>query len=353
MNTKTAQRKRDHLTLCATDDVAFKSKTTLLEEIDFVHRAAPEIGIKDLDTSLVFAEKKLSAPIWIGSMTGGGKGSAELNRDMAKVAGELGIGLCLGSIRPMLEDPALIKDFIVSDVIGNSAILANIGATEIVRRGPEPILKAVEFLKTDGLIIHLNPAMELIQPGGDTDFKGVMNAISQLVKQRGKVPIIIKETGCGLSWQDGEALKEAGVTTVETGAAGGTSWVGVETLRADSQKARIGKTLWDWGIPTAVSTAWMVDLGFEVIASGGIRSGLDVARALALGAKMTAVAAPLIKARQDKGIDGIREYLDDMIKVLKTVMLILGARKCTDLLHVPRVVGPTLTRWIESGWQMR
>ncbi len=354
MASTSEKRKADHLSLCATDEVAHKNKTTLFEQMELIQRALPELRIQDVDTSTSIAGKSLGAPLWISAMTGGSSEAFTINKELAATAQELGIGFCLGSMRPMLSDPAHAADFQVRDVAPDALVMGNIGATEIVRTGPGPVLEAIATIGADGIGVHLNPMMELIQPGGDTDFTGVIDAIAALVDAAGDdLTVFVKETGCGLSWRDGEDLKKAGVGVVEVAGAGGTSWIGVEALRSDGARQRVGKIMWDWGIPTAVSTAWMVDQGFSVISSGGIRSGLDMARAVAMGAALTGVAAPLIQAREKGGIRLVREYLDDLIFGLKVAMVGCGAVDLTALSSVPRVLGPDLSRWIETGWQGR
>jgi isopentenyl-diphosphate Delta-isomerase len=348
------QRKRDHLALCATNDVAFKTKSTLFEQVHLVHRALPEISLDEIDLGASFAGVKLEAPIWIGAMTGGAAGARQLNFELASLAKELGIGLCLGSMRPMLDDPSKKKDFAVREDAGDALVLGNLGATAIATHGVAKILDALEEIGASGLGVHLNPLMELVQKGGDRDFKGALDGIAKLVEAAGdKFVVFVKETGCGLSWQDGEALKKIGVKRVEIAGAGGTSWVGVETLRAEGRDARLGELFWDWGIPTAVSTAWMVDLGFEVVSSGGVRTGLDAAKALALGASMVGVAAPLVRARSQGGRDAMRDLLEEIILGLRYAMLGCGAARVSSLKLVPRVLDHEISTWIETGWSRR
>ena len=354
MTAGSESRKRDHLALCASGDVAFKDKTTLLEQVHLVHRALPELSVDEIDLSASFAGARLKAPLWIGAMTGGAAGARELNGELARIAAELGIGLCLGSMRPMLDDPSRGRDFEVRGAAGDALVLGNIGATAIAAHGPSKILDALDRIGANGVGVHLNPMMELIQPGGDRDFRGALDGIAHLVDAaRGRFTVFVKETGCGLSWQDGEALKRVGVKIVEVAGAGGTSWVGVETLRAQGRDQELGRLFWDWGVPTAVSTAWMVDLGLEVVASGGVRTGLDAAKALALGASLVGIAAPLVQARAAGGVDAMRSLLEDVVAGLRYAMLGCGAPDVAALRHAPRVLGQELAGWIESGWSPR
>jgi isopentenyl-diphosphate delta-isomerase len=343
------QRKRDHLELCATDRVGYRDKTTLLEQVELLHRALPEVDLDDIDLSVEFAGKRLGAPLWISAMTGGAEGAARLNRELSGLAAERGLGFCLGSMRPMLVDRSRLDDFSVRDEAPDILIMGNIGATEIVRGGPAPVIDALGAVGADGITVHLNPVMELIQPGGDTDFRGVVEAIGLFLEQAADLAVVVKETGCGLSYRDLEALAGVGVERVEVAGSGGTSWIGVETLRAEGQKQRLGEMLWDWGVPTAVSVSWAVELGLETVASGGIRTGLDIARALALGARLCGVAAPLIRAESRGRTAAIGELLDDLVEGTRLTMLACGAGKPAALADVPRVIGADLERWIAAG----
>jgi isopentenyl-diphosphate delta-isomerase len=343
------QRKRDHLALCASDRVGYRDKTTLLEQVELIHRALPEVDLERIDLGVEFAGKRLRAPLWISAMTGGAEGAARLNRELSTLAEERCLGFCLGSMRPMLVDPARRPDFEVRGSAPSTLVMGNIGATELVRRGPEPVLDAVGAVGADGVTVHLNPVMELIQPGGDTDFRGALDAVGRLVEQAGELAVVVKETGCGLSYADLRALSGVGVTRVEVAGSGGTSWIGVETLRAGGREQRLGEMLWDWGVPTAVSTAWAVELGFETVASGGVRSGLDIARGLALGAVLCGVAAPLIRAESEGRAAAMGELLDDLVEGLRFSMLACGAATVAALTELPRVIGPDLERWIAAG----
>ncbi len=347
--TKIAERKRDHLDLCATSDVNFKNKTTLLEQVQLVHRALPELSMEDVDLEVQFCGKALSAPLWMSAITGGTDDAVAFNREMAALAQKKGLGFCLGSIKPLLRDPSRRPDYSVRDVAPTTLVMANIGGTELVRSGHAPVVEAVRSVEADGLTVHLNPAMELIQPGGDTDFKGVLRALGELVSADPDLPIVVKETGCGLSYLDGAALKSVGITKVEVGGAGGTSWVGVETLRAQGRQKTLGELFWDWGIPTAPATDWLATQGFEVVAAGGIRTGLDVAAALALGARLAGVAAPLVRHHREGGQKSVEELIDFILHGLRVTMLLCGVKRPGELGGVPRIIGSDLARWLATG----
>lgn len=347
----TCNRKKEHLSLCASQKIRYRKKQTLFEDIELIHCALPEMSIDKIDTQTIFAGKKLKAPIWISSMTGGTDTAETFNQDLAKIAEMFGIGICLGSIKPMLLDPARKKDYQVRKYAGETLLMGNIGATEIMKRGVDEIYEALKTIETDGVCIHLNTLMELIQPHGDKNFEGVIEGIERFVdKVMNKFIVVVKETGCGLSLRDGKLLKKCGVEYVEVAGAGGTSWIGVETLRANGRSERIGNVLWDWGIPTAVSTSWMVNLGFNVISSGGIRNGMEIGKAISLGAKITGIAAPLVRRYVKAGKAGVFEYITDIIEGLRYTMLGCGAKNIKELSEAKNILGMNINRWISAGY---
>jgi isopentenyl-diphosphate delta-isomerase len=353
MANKTQNRKQEHLKICATEDVSFKKKTTLFEEIELPHAAISDISFTSICTKTTFVKKELSAPLMIGAMSGGTGDNSSFNRDLAICADELGIALSLGSIRPWLENPSLKNEYTVKNEAMPPLLFANIGAAQLSEYEPEKIFDFVKTMKADAILVHINPAMEIIQPEGDTDFSNVSDNIAALAEVFKNIPVIPKGTGMGLSFADGRILKEAGIKQVEVAGAGGTSWIGVEALRAEGIKKDMGHLLWDFGIPTAVSTAWMVDIGFEVIASGGIYSGLDMARALTLGAKLCAVARPVAKAWYQNGVKGVKSELEKMIEGLKYTMICVGISTPSEFENIPRVMGSKLQKYIETGWTSR
>ena len=298
--TTIGQRKADHLALCATDEVAFKNKTTLLEQVRFIHDALPDLDADALDVSAQVLGKTLRAPIVIAAMTGGTEEAARVNRELSSIAEERGYGFGLGSQRAMHVRADSTSTYAVREGAPTTLILGNIGVVQAREMKTEDVLALVRGVGADALCVHLNPAMELVQPGGDRDFRGGLDTIRRLVQEL-PVPVIVKETGCGLSSHVGKRLVEAGVRHVDTSGAGGTSWVAVETKRAeavsDMNARALGEAFWDWGIPTGASVGVLAPLGFEtVIATGGIMTGLDVARAIALGAHAAGIARPALKA---------------------------------------------------------
>ncbi len=346
-------RKTDHLTLCTHGDVGFRQVTTLLEEVRLVHDALPELDERTLDTSVRILGKNLRAPILIAAMTGGTEEAARINRALAAVAESRGYAFGLGSQRAMLLRPHTASTFRVRDVAPSALLFGNLGLVQAKAMKVHEVQAAIASVEVDALCIHLNPAMELVQPGGDRDFSGGVETLRTLVAEL-PCPVIAKETGSGLSSRTGQKLQSAGIRHVDVSGAGGTSWVGVETKRAeqagDDEGAGLGNALWDWGIPTAASVACMSRLGFDtVIATGGIQSGGDVARAVALGAHMAGFARPVLKALDAGGAAGVHRFFDAVERELRAIMLLTASPTIAALRQAPRILGPGLRMHLEDG----
>jgi isopentenyl-diphosphate delta-isomerase len=346
-----ASRKADHLDLCATDDVAFQSKSTLLEQVTLVHDALPELAVDQVDLTTSFAGRALRAPLFIAAMTGGFDRAEEVNRDLASVAQELGIGFGFGSMRPLLEEGTRLG-YLVRDVAPDALLLGNIGIVQAARSTTEQLRDLVGTTGVDALAVHLNPAMEVIQPGGDSDFRDGYATLARLLEGL-DVPIVVKETGCGLSRKVGQRLVKLGVHWVDVSGAGGTSWVGVETLRAKARTRALGELYWDWGIPTAGSVAQLAGLGLGIVATGGVQHGLDVARALALGATCGGMARPFLKAWNAGGRAAALEAGKSVIEEIRLAHLLTGSRTPDDLRERQVVVGPALDRWVPADSPLR
>ncbi|AKV01629.1 Isopentenyl-diphosphate delta-isomerase, FMN-dependent [Labilithrix luteola] len=347
------QRKADHLALCATDEVAFRNKTTLLEQVRFVHDALPDLHADALDTSVVILGKRLRAPIVIAAMTGGTEEAARVNRELARIAEERGYGFGLGSQRAMHVRTETAGTYEVREVAPTTLVLGNLGVVQARAMSTNEVDDLLGKIAADALCIHLNPAMELVQPGGDRDFTGGLDTIARLVRDL-RVPVVVKETGCGISGSVGTRLRSVGVTHVDTSGAGGTSWVAVETKRAeaahDAPARALGEALWDWGIPTAVSVGMLAPLGFEtIVATGGIMTGLDVARAIALGASAAGIARPALKALTAGGRDGALAFFDAVERELRAAMLLSGSANVAALRKAPRVLGSELRTWLDQA----
>ena len=351
MGAEVGDRKGDHLAICAEEDVGFRGTSTLLEQVKLIHDALPELRCDDLDLRVRLFGKMLRAPIVIASMTGGTAEAGSINRTLAAIAEERGYAFGLGSQRAMMKRPESTSTFRVRDVAPTTLLLANVGGVQAAASSTAQIAALLEDVQADALCVHLNPAMELIQPEGDRDFRGVSEAIARLVRELER-PVLAKETGCGLGLATARKLRALGVRHVDVSGAGGTSWVGVETKRAegrDEAKRALGEALWDWGVPTAVSTAICASAGFStVIATGGIASGLDVARAIALGASAAGLARPVLRALHEGGEQGARRFLDGVEAELRAVMLLVGAADVAALQRAPKILGGELRSWLDQ-----
>lgn len=341
------QRKVDHLELCATDEVAFRERSTLLEHVQLVHQSLPELAYDEVDTSVRLLGKRLRAPLFIAAMTGGSDASAEVNRELSSIADARGYGFGLGSQRAMQRSPETAWTYEVRAHAKNVLLLGNVGVVQARQCSSETLAKLARDIGADALCVHMNPAMELIQEEGDRDFRGCLETFARLAREL-PVPVIAKETGNGISRQTATRLRQVGVELIDVSGAGGTSWVGVEALRARPEAKAVGEALWDWGVPTAPSVAYSAAAGHTVIATGGIRSGLDVARAIALGASAAGIARPMLQSLREGGRKGAEAYLDRVERELRAIMLLCGARTVADLQRAPRVITGELKDWLAA-----
>lgn len=344
-----AKRKSDHLEVAASGRADF-TRSTLLEHVHLIHQALPELALDDVDlTTTLVGNRPLRAPVIVTGMTGGTAEATAVNRDLARAAQAAGVAFGVGSQRAMAEHPELTSSYQVRDVAPDVVLLGNVGAVQALAMGPAKCGELAKAIGADALAIHLNPGQELIQEHGDRDFRGVVDAIARIVDQAG-VPIVVKETGCGLSIQAASALIRAGVTTVDVAGAGGTSWVAVEAVRAaeGSNAASLGTELRDWGLPTAVAVVACVRAGLTTIASGGMRSGYDIARALALGATAGGMAAPLLRAQRAGGYDAAVLELERVIASIRSVTLLAGCARAADLARAPRHLGAPLRSFLDD-----
>jgi isopentenyl-diphosphate delta-isomerase len=339
-------RKADHLDLAIQGDVGFRNKTTLFECVTLVHDALPELELDGVDTSCVVLGKKLSAPILIAGMTGGTDRAERINRELASIAEARGYAFGLGSQRAILKNPAALASYRVRDVAPNALLLGNLGVVQAAKMSTSELGALTAQVGADALCIHLNPAMELVQKEGDRDFRGGLDTLERLVREL-DVPVVAKETGSGLSGSVAERLKARGIRHVDVSGAGGTSWVAVEMHRADGVKRGVGETFRDWGIPTAASVALVGRHGFDtVFATGGVSTGLDIARAIAIGATVGGIARASLQALEAGGRDGAVAFFERVEAELKAAMLLVGARNLAALRKAPRVVRGELADWL-------
>lgn len=344
------QRKSDHLDLAISGDVGFR-RTSLFEQVTLVHCSLPEISLDEIDLTTSVAGIRCRTPLMISAMTGGNTRAGDVNRLLASVAEEGGYPIGLGSQRAMIASGKLDKQigesYRLRDVAPTVPIFANLGAVQARNFRTELVEEMVNFVGANALCIHLNPAQEMIQPGGDRDFRGCLEGIGRL-KAELTIPLIVKETGNGISKGVAERLAQFGVEHIDVSGAGGTSWVGVETRRAVGAKRELGELFWDWGIPTAAALLQVRATGFRtVIASGGIYSGLDVAKAIALGADACGMARPLLQALDAGGVRGALARLKIVEDELTTALLLTGCRTIAELKKAPRNLAAELRTWAE------
>ncbi len=340
-----SHRKQDHLDLCATGPVGYRDKTTLLECVQLVHDALPELSLDDIDPSVTVLGKRLKWPILVAGMTGGTAEAAAVNRVLAAVANARGYAFGLGSQRAMHRQPDLAPTYHVRDVAPDVLLFGNLGMVQAREMTTAQIQALVDAVAANALCIHLNPAMELVQPGGDRDFRGGSDLFRRLGNEL-RVPVVAKETGNGIGPLAAEKLRAAGVRHVDVSGAGGTSWVGVETLRAADGAKRLGEAFWDWGVSTAAAVATCAERGFEtVVATGGVSSGLDVARAVALGATIAGIARPALKAFRAGGREAVDAFFDDVEQAVRAAMLLTGSRDIAALRVAPRMIASPLREW--------
>ena len=341
-----ASRKTDHLDLATSGDVGFKKTTTLFECVRLVHDALPDLDFEAIVLGTTILGKRLRAPILIAGMTGGTERAERINRELSSIAEERGYAFGLGSQRAMLKNPASRATYLVRDLAPNALLLGNVGIVQATSMSTAQISDLVNAVGADALCVHMNPAMELIQDDGDRDFRGGLATLERLVAELG-VPVVSKETGCGISRGLGERLVGIGVRHVDVSGAGGTSWVAVETHRASPERRPLGEAFWEWGIPTAASVGLIQPLGFDtVFATGGMQSGLDIAKAIALGASAGGIARTALRALESRGRAGAIEFFSAVETELRMAMLLTGSRDLTALRRAARVISGELKDWL-------
>ena len=331
--TNTQTRKADHLRICLEDDVQFERRTHGLDRYRFDHSCLPELNFQEIDLGTKFLGKNLTAPLLISSMTGGTEKAKLINSRLAIAAQKHGLAMGVGSQRIAVENPQVAHTFAMRSLAPDALLLANLGAVQLnYTYGLEQCLRVVDILQADALILHLNPLQECIQPRGDRNFKGLLVKIEQLCRQL-DVPVIAKEVGNGISVGMATKLIEAGVRAIDVAGAGGTSWAKVEGARAENDlQRRLGQTFADWGIPTAecITQIRQKYSDLPLIASGGLRNGLEVAKAIALGADLGGLAFPFLQAASESEA-AIDELVELLIAELKTVLFCTGNANLSDL----------------------
>lgn len=335
--TQIEQRKADHIRINIEEDVQFPRLTTGLERYRFIHQALPELDLTEVDTALTLFGKRLAAPLLISSMTGGTEQAQRLNLILATAAQTYGIAMGIGSQRAAIEDPGVAATFKVRPVAPDILLFANLGAIQLnYGYGVKQCQQAVDMVEADALILHLNALQEAVQPEGDTRWAGLLHKIESVCRAL-PVPVIAKEVGWGLSEQAARQLLDAGVAALDVAGAGGTSWSEVEYHRAPTTfHAQIARSFSDWGIPTAESLlmARRGAPGLPLFASGGLRTGIDVAKCVTLGAALGGIAGPFLRAAAQS-----EEALDQAVRViitqLRITMQLTGSANLTSLAEAP------------------
>lgn len=336
------KRKAEHVEISLSENVEAELSAGF-DEVFLVHNSLPEIDFNEISTEVKLFGKKLDAPLIISGMTGGYERAAKINAELAKTAEELNIAIGIGSQRAAIENKKLAESYsIVRNHAKNAFVIANIGAVQLRELREKEIKSIIDMVEADAIAVHLNPLQEIVQKEGDRNFKGCLSAIEKLSDYG--LPVIVKETGAGISREVAVKIEKAKVSAIDVAGLGGTSFAGVEYYRKNSDK-ELAKLLWNWGIITCASVVEVSEsVEIPVIASGGVRSGIDGAKAIALGAGYFGIALPFLKA----AVSGkAKEFGERIIKELKAAMLLTGAGNIEELKKVNVVITGKTKEWLE------
>ncbi len=353
MAEQTSKRKAEHIRISLNRNVQARVARTGFGDVSFVHNALPEIDKQEIDLSTSFFGHKFAAPLVAGAITGGTSESTKINANIAQAVEELGLGMGVGSQRAAIEDKKLEKTFSIARKKAPTAfIIANIGGVQLVNGyGLKEVRKAIEMIDADAVAVHLNALQETVQPEGQINFGGILEKVKDVASKLDK-PVIVKETGAGIAAEEAKKLEAVGVKCIDVSGAGGTSWAGVEFYRGERERnnsqRRLADLFWDWGIPTAVSVVEVSQsVKVPVIASGGIRNGLDAGKALALGASLTSFSQPILKAAV-KGVEDIHHRLSSLIEELRNCMFLVGAKSVKELQRSNIVITGKTSEWLTA-----
>ena len=335
-----SQRKADHLRINLEEDVSFPNLTTGFEYFRFMHQALPELDLNEVSTAVSVFGKRLQAPLLISSMTGGTEKAERINLRLAEAAEAAGVAMGVGSQRVALESPGQARSFQVRRVAPHILLFANLGAVQLNKGySVADCQRAVEMIEADALILHLNPLQEAVQIGGDVHWAGLAQKIEAVCRAL-PVPVIAKEVGWGISPQTAQILADAGIIAIDVAGGGGTSWSQVEYHRSDDPvMRRLARTFADWGIPTAESLLMVHEILPEMtlFASGGLRTGIDVAKSIALGADLAGMAAPFLHAAADS-TEAVVAEIEAVATELRVAMFVSGARDLQALREPGRLI---------------
>jgi isopentenyl-diphosphate delta-isomerase len=332
------RRKADHIRINLEEDVDFKGLTTGLDRYFFMHTALPEIDLATVDTSLDWFGKVLDTPLLISSMTGGTERARTINLILAEAAQEVGMAMGLGSMRAAIEDTSLEDTYRVRSVAPDIVLFANLGVVQLnYGYGLAECQRAVDMIEADALILHFNALQEAVQPEGDGNFADLLPKIESICRAM-SVPVIAKEVGWGFSAEDARRLANTGIAAIDVAGAGGTSWSQVEMYRAPTPRlARVAGAFIDWGIPTADSIRYCHAAApdLPIIASGGLKSGIDIAKCIALGAQLGGLAGEFLRAADQDGVSGVVELAHTITDELRIAMFCVGAANLQQLAETP------------------
>ena len=343
------KRKQNHIRVSLKENVE-TDVSTGFQDIRLIHRALPEIDLDEVSTETIFFGKKLAAPLMISAITGGTRKAAKLNEVLAEVAEEKNIGISVGSQRIAVSQPETIPTFsIVREKAPSTFVMGNLGCPQLsLGWGVEEAKKCVEMIEADALALHMNPLQEAVQLDGDTNYSGIYEKIRSL--QKIKKPLVMKETGAGIAWEDAVKMEKAGVSGLEVSGVGGTSWSAVEYHIAKElgkkEMEYLGNALWNWGIPTAISVVETTQkTNLSVISSGGIRTGVDVVKSIALGAELGGLAKPFLE-KAVEGSEQLSDYIDNLIREIKVAMFLVGAKNLDSLSNIPVIIMGRTAEWL-------
>jgi len=329
--TETSKRKKEHIELCLTDKVAFRSKTNGFDMYDFIHDALTEVDISKISFQTKLFSKKINYPFLISCMTGGTEEAENINQRLAVIAEELKIPIGVGSQRQALESKDNHNSYkVIRETAKSVPVLGNIGAAQLVQsKNLSDILSLINMLEANAFVVHLNPLQELLQPEGEPNFVGLFKKLEKLVL-KSEVPVIVKEVGSGISKETAKKLLNIGVSGIDVAGAGGTSWAGVEIIRSKSEN-----DFWDWGLPTSYCLKEIYSLKkkyrFTLIGSGGINSANDLAMAFAFGADLVASARIILQTLMKNGEEEVIKLILNWFGYLKKVMFLTGSKNLDEL----------------------
>ncbi|QSX77486.1 type 2 isopentenyl-diphosphate Delta-isomerase [Agrilutibacter solisilvae] len=344
----TIERKDAHLDLCSTASVEPSQNDSLLSCVQLVHCAMPEMALEEVVLSTSFFGKTIRAPLLVCGMTGGSKRAERVNRALAEQAEQHGLAFGVGSQRAMIEDPQCASSYAVRDVAPKTVLIGNVGLATAASIGVDGVRNLMDEIDADAIALHLNAAQELTQPEGDRDFRNGYRIIESLARCLGG-RLLVKETGCGIGPRVALRLFDSGVELIDVSGLGGTSWVRVEQFRASGVAADVAEHFASWGIPTAAAVASVrraVGDRLTIVASGGLRTGLDVAKALAVGADLGGMALPLFRALEAGGPERVDQSIRVIVAQLRQALLLTGSRTPQELRQSPVVITGALSDWL-------